>query len=43
MCTSCHSKEVRTFQTGGTRTTLKLKRAKGAGPVGYAPGSEIGD
>ena len=41
--TSCHSTEVRPFQIGGTVRTPELKGPRGAGPVGYAPGSEIGD
>ena len=43
MCTSCHSKEVGTFQVGCTVRTPELKWTRGAGPVGYAPGSEIED
>ena len=41
--TSCHSTEVRPFQIGGTVRTPELKGTGGAGPVGYALGSEIGD
>ena len=31
------------IQIGGTVRTPELKGTGGAGPVGYAPGSEIGD
>ena len=41
--TSCHSTEVRCFQIGGTVRTPELKGTGGAGPVGYASGSDSAD
>ena len=42
-CTSCHSTEVCPFQIGGTVRTPELKGTGGAGPVGYASGSDSAD